>query len=499
MKFPNFKCLGMATAIILSSGGYASGAVVFQDNFDTQADWFPPQPAVTCECLSGACPSIACPTPLPTGYVAYRIAEPVSCSVAGKNTLNIDATHHTGPAGKGFTYWNEPCQSQSGSWGSDGLLHIKLADPGYTDLYVRFYIKFQPGWQWNANLATDNHNPMQKFFRVSHYWGGNDFNGFNFQAGGSHYPFLIGQGAKFNSGAANYAYDAVYKYQTALHTATANPPHAEEQVFYFGTGNYAGTGTNFWDAGQAGDGNWHSWEFRVKMNSAIGTPDGIHEFWQDGVKITSVTDLAWADTGTPALTGWNSVMIGGNNHNYYPGGGEQWYALDDLVISTTYIGPKTVPVGGFTQANAIPASQVSQAADGSGKVTIKFKALDSVLNNPVTLSNFEFSTDGGATWTAPANGSASAAFSSGWTGSYQADRYTVMNGASAEWSGARTYSFTVNTKHADLAGLNHYDGNAMFRFFINNGAPSSSNDPVKTDAVRIDNVAPGKSNTPTFN
>ena len=96
------------------------------------------------------------------------------------------------------------------------------------------------------------------------------------------------------------------------------------------------------------DGDWHCVEQRYKMNTHNGISfnnDGVWQLWIDGVlKATFV--VPWNQNGAPSspIRGFRAVLIGGNNNNYWASSGtiterEQWYAIDDIVISTTYIGP----------------------------------------------------------------------------------------------------------------------------------------------------------------
>ena len=101
-----------------------------------------------------------------------------------------------------------------------------------------------------------------------------------------------------------------------------------------------------------GDGEWHCWEWRLKMNSSAGATDGIFAFWQDGIQIYEYTNIDWIQTGGGAIAdrSWNYVWLGGNNNNLHAGGSEeeQVYSIDDLVISTTPIG-RSYTIGGASK------------------------------------------------------------------------------------------------------------------------------------------------------
>jgi hypothetical protein len=104
-----------------------------------------------------------------------------------------------------------------------------------------------------------------------------------------------------------------------------------------------GSGLNFNSDGQMGDGNWHRLDFYIKMNTNLnGTwqSDGVLEFWYDGKLKYSIKTKKWICSGDDTTIGWNMVAIGGNAFNNYSDPAnrdEQWYAIDDIVVSTTPI------------------------------------------------------------------------------------------------------------------------------------------------------------------
>jgi len=105
----------------------------------------------------------------------------------------------------------------------------------------------------------------------------------------------------------------------------------------------------------------------------------------------------------------------------------------------------TAAVVGYSADNVIPSEQIVQADDGSGIINIEFKVKDDVAGS-FTLTAFEYSVDDGSTWNAPANGDASGCLSGQWEnyGSYT---------SSTSFAAGNAYSFTFNTKHSDVSGL----------------------------------------------
>lgn len=338
LKLTNFANI-LTLLLIMVIPSYSWGLILFEDNFNNQADWSPVQTLTSKDCTDN------CST-LPAGYNAYRIQGSCFANGVGHNTLNIDSTNYRGNSGKAFTFWSEGC-GDKGGWFSDGLLGVYLPD-SYPELYMSVYIKFQPGWQWWTGGTT---SPEQKFLRIAHYDGGGS--PFVFFESGNTKPLTTILLSKWRSGLSNIALMTNYRYENVYYPASATPSHSSDNTNYLGTGNYNGTGQDFWDPGMIGDGNWHQLEYYVKLNSAVGVPDGIMRVWIDGKLVAEQTNLAWGDVGAQESPRklWNYIMLGGNDFNKfasYTEGKEQWYAIDDFVVSTTYIAPDYVIGGGST-------------------------------------------------------------------------------------------------------------------------------------------------------
>ena len=75
--------------------------------------------------------------------------------------------------------------------------------------------------------------------------------------------------------------------------------------------------------------------------------DGIKAMWLDDSLVVSYTNVPYTKENIPTAEnyGFNRVVIGGNSSNYYSGSSEQWYAIDDVVVSTTPI-PDNYVIGG---------------------------------------------------------------------------------------------------------------------------------------------------------
>jgi hypothetical protein len=150
----------------------------------------------------------------------------------------------------------------------------------------------------------------------------------------------------------------------------------------------------------------------------------------------------------------------------------------------TYDADYGKPIGGYTADHVIPKAQISQSTTGNGVITIQFKVKDPTSDS-CTLHTFQYSTNGGSTWSAPSSGDTSGSLSSGWHN----------NGGSAyssapTFASAQDHSFTFTTKHPDVSGLNGVDqSDVRVRFTINDGTYDSVL-PATSEAFRVDNLNP---------
>ncbi|MBF0431516.1 MAG: hypothetical protein HQK83_09570 [Fibrobacteria bacterium] len=145
----------------------------------------------------------------------------------------------------------------------------------------------------------------------------------------------------------------------------------------------------------------------------------------------------------------------------------------------------TAPVLGFTADNIIPAAQILQSTDGSGMLTILFRVKDDDEDS-VSLSNFQFSKDGGVNWHSPLNTDDSGALSGNWP-----------NNQGLKFAGATDltgtiHSFTFFTKHADVTAVEELDSldieNLKIRFKATDGIEQSAY--ATSQNATLDNVSP---------
>jgi hypothetical protein len=345
--------------------------IIFQDNFDDHSDWSPTQAVHGNGSSSQDGNSITACTGCPDGtakYMGYYLQSSAWPDYVGNNTMNISSLNARGGKGKALTHWTEPINAScdGNAWCSDGQLSILLPD-NYDEIYVRFYIKFDPEYVFDWENSFQSFS-SEKFFRTTHYHeeGSSTLYRFGYNVkdivndGYDHHPVEI-----FDLGQNQYNQDAVRLIMGPRYTSTYEPTSATPVgVYSNGVTVPGGTGYGGDKTMQEllADGEWHCFEFYHKGNTAggyyNGTPDGIYRMWLDGTQVHELTNLAWADGAddqndwTPEpFPGWNWVSIGGNSRNFHYAQAtatsetdaqeeEQWYAIDDIVISTEYIGPE---------------------------------------------------------------------------------------------------------------------------------------------------------------
>ena len=339
--------------------------VIFYDSFDNQSDW-QPRPATNDASPSGGVATCDyttsnCAWPVPAGWSYFR-STGLWWGPTYQDTIRITGEQGRGGYGKAFIEYTESNSGASGDgWGADGQL-TKLFNQDYQDLYARVWIKTQAGWQWPSN-----NDMLIKMFRAYHF----DRSGsiYSFFSGGNSCPIVLWD----------------FKHSNTYGTRGMNSFRGDPQeTRYYMDGDSGSdyllkagdsaiepTGT-----GMLADGLWHSLEFHIKMNTYnVGTgtwnSDGVYELWNDGELKFSRKNLLWKSTGSDPAIGWNTIAIGGNAYNSYTdpaNHGEQWYAMDDVVVSTTYSGPPPKPVSVAAQVLGGTSVRVSWSAGSNGAV-----------------------------------------------------------------------------------------------------------------------------------
>lgn len=369
----------------------ANSAVIFEDSFDAQTLWQPiPNGAsndmgsagavYTCD-YGSDCSS----KPPPTGWTNYKTSG-LWWPPTYKPTLEITDQVYRGASGKAFRFYNESNNGASGDgWGNDGML-TKLLSTDQQELYVQFWIQFQGSWQYTLTDDT-----LIKLFRVMHF----DKTGsmYTYFSGGNSAPISI-YDLKFSN---------TYGIRAQVDGTFRCDPQATD---YMCSGLTVGdilwpgsTGKNPTSSGMLADGNWHRMDFHYKMNTYSGgvwNTDGIYELSVDGTQIVTRTNINWKRNGSNESIGWNVISLGGNNHNLYTAAsnhGEQWYAMDDVVISTTPIAADYT-IGGVAAVNGVCGAS-------NGQSFVSLTSGSSNLCSSGTVASFA----GTGPWTWGCNGS----------------------------------------------------------------------------------------------
>ena len=344
---------------------YHNECMLFEDNFNDHSDWSSPTQNLSDlndVSYSDGAPGIACSI-CPDGhakYAGFYNQRAAWSDWTGQPLARINSTNARGGSGKAITFWHEPINSSSCDggtyWCSGGVLPVVLSQY-YQELFIRFFIRFQPGWVWDST----NNNSGQKIFRVSAYQ--NPFSMFSYHRvpTGSHHPVgLIDLGYPLYGGGGDRAQViAAIRFNSSppgmtTPDFTCPGPNLITQVgsecYYSIPGGTGTSGSKKWEE-WVGDGNWHSFQIHIKVNDQggyyPGNPNGIFELWVDGNLIFSMNNIPWADGvnennywPSGPVQGWNYVALGGNAYNRYYAQDqhiEQWYAVDDFVVSTKFI------------------------------------------------------------------------------------------------------------------------------------------------------------------
>lgn len=184
--------------------------------------------------------------------------------------------------------------------------------------------------------------------------------------------------------------------------------------------------------------------------------------------------------------------------------------LKEIILNTgdalASLAGKTVSGKRVNAAHALNvfSPRVGRAADdvvelqerplGEHSQKISFSVRDGIAGLPLTLKQFEYSVDGGATWQAPTNGDASLAISAAQSpGDWRDHDYVSVT----EFPDVATETIILNVAHADLVELVGADTNDVrIHFKANDGAVDS---PFAVSAAfAVDLLAPTAvlSNTP---
>ncbi|NTW27222.1 MAG: hypothetical protein HGA36_02790 [Candidatus Moranbacteria bacterium] len=312
---------------------FAKAAVIFEDNFNSHSDW-QPRPlendvapgggVVACD-FDETCTGVKS---VPTDWTNFRTTG-WWWGPNYEDTIRITNQADHNNNGKSFIVYNEANSGASGDgWGADGLL-TKLFDQDYPEIYARVWLKTDPNWKW----ATNN-DMMIKMFRVKHFDRvGSIYTGF---PAGTLAPILLWDIKHSNSWGTRWANASRCDPQETDYYCTTSVPG--DNLFVAGNMTIEPN-----EPGMPADGEWHQLDFHLKMNTynsetSSWSSDGIYQFSYDGVNRENHSNVLWKRTGSNESIGWNAFDLGGNAFNSY---NDNWsntidYAIDDVVVRSSY-------------------------------------------------------------------------------------------------------------------------------------------------------------------
>ena len=361
--------------LLLATASHAT--VFFEDNFDSHPDWEQIRSDTSRYKIFDK--SGVEGTDYPTGWSGYYLVKSALTYPTARNGIVLDSVDAYGGTGKSVKFMDEgkPFNSINWTWTSDALLS-KYIPGGKSEVYVQFKVKFDSDYTWCDDGV---HSPMKKFFRAMHYIDEPGLFYTNFSDGGN-WPATVTQ-----FGRGQYDINMIYQIRPDPSYDGTQADGSEGPSWYFDLpndslpiGNYNGTGTGWDDPGMFGDGSWHTLEYHIKADSSPGADDGMFEMWLDGNLQVSRSDIRYRETGSIMPDSlFNSFSIGGNSYNPWMGTygtipddeDEQGYAIDDFVMSSTYIGTSYV-IGDATPTTTYYYDE----GDGYGDGTSQSSATD---------------------------------------------------------------------------------------------------------------------------
>lgn len=321
------------TTRLCNDGKYRTGpcdaptsTVLFRDNFDSHADWYPEQ-------MESGCNASACDKAPPGDWDYWRVDEywnkydPASSSPSSEPTGQITAAFgYRGASGKALVIHNESNSGRGGDdWGADFVLAKDLGD-SYQEVWVTMWVKFQNGWNWDSTRGSSI-----KIIGSTHWQRTSGDLVFSYFTGGDNGPNLIYDfGSNPTFGLRHVVVPRCSPVSTDYTCGPAGGPQGEAS-------NPVQSGLAWTD--YVGDGQWHMVEMHLKMNSAAGVEDGVIQIYIDGGTWSwERTNQNFVKSGDVSAAHWNIIRIAGNAYNYWDRNeankSEQYYLIDDVTIST---------------------------------------------------------------------------------------------------------------------------------------------------------------------
>lgn len=340
---PDTPCINGLWAVGKCPPGYAiADAVIFSENFDDQPDW-----TTTGRTTIGS---------LPLNWDGARTDEAwhPSTDAGTQPSMMIngdDPTQVYGGTGKAFISYSESNNPlDDNGFESDNIIEKDI--PETNEVYVKFHLKFQPGWATNSELG------QIKMLRIGHWDGPDSGTGerFKFGSDGNNAPLYFYDWSQNSYGVRHFHAFRCDQQVGNYFCTTPVIAGAPRQIISgdmsadYGA-NIAALGAQIPDLVNGGILNytslnyhnqvfgaeWHLMEFYLKLNSAPGIQDGVFKHWIDGELVVNMLQMPWIGAAGSINAKFNIVALGGNDRYHFdlvgaPVDRERWYSIDNLVI-----------------------------------------------------------------------------------------------------------------------------------------------------------------------
>jgi len=206
--------------------------------------------------------------------------------------ITSDANYTSGDGGRGFRHWVDD-GTDNDHGGGIGMLFPSAQQ----EFWFRFYARYEAGFQW-VSITYD---------KVVYVWT---------EKGSNEVPYAV----------FGFGYNDSMIAKDGLDPFGSPEPPAQNPITW-----------NDIMGGSTSDGEWHAYEFHLKMDTLTGgvsNEDGEVHTWVDGVPIASKTDWIWSDEDATAAEGFRHFLIGSNQKEANNGGCTPM-DYDDIVVYTT--------------------------------------------------------------------------------------------------------------------------------------------------------------------
>jgi hypothetical protein len=197
--------------------------------------------------------------------------------------ITAAANNSLGGGGKGFRHWVGDGLNNAG-----GGIVVSWAP--VSEMWFRYYIRFQSGFAWGGGVSPN----MKTIY-------------------------------------CNYSQPGTFYF--GLHDGVVGGHVEVDAGFGDPSGNHHSTVTwSQWQGGPTGNGNFHVLEVHAKMNTTGASSDGIFEFWLDGTRIYTNSNVHFSSQNGARF---NNCKVGENHNNPQNGGVDKFVDFDDIAVSTT--------------------------------------------------------------------------------------------------------------------------------------------------------------------